>query len=103
MVRKVEERIENMLVVGKDVSLRELVFHTLDNFFFAVTRPRDETGTAYALPVTEEMYLRCSVGDTIDVPQYSANGKQWYFSREEAAKFTAYSKDENIRDEGGEG
>ena len=103
MARNSDIRIEEMVIVGKNISQRELVFHNLENFFFAVTRPRDETGTAYALPVTEEMYLRCSVGDTIDVPQYSANGKQWYFSREEAAKFTAYSKDENIRDEGGEG
>ncbi len=88
MARNSDIRIEEMVIVGKNISQRELVFHNLENFFFAVTRPGDETRTAYVVPVAEEAYNRHNVGDTIDIPKYSVNGKQWYFSRDEADKYT---------------
>ncbi len=88
MTQNLEQRTEQMLVVGRDVSRRELVFHYEENFFFAVTRPRDETKTAYIIPVTEETYLEHHVGDTIEVPQYSVNGSNWYFSKNDAQRYT---------------
>mgnify|MGYP001606513914 CR=1 FL=1 len=88
MARNVEERIESMLIVGKNSTRRRLVFHTVEDFFLAVSPTRDNTDTTYVLPVPEETYLGFSVGELLDVPQYSANGKQWYFSQEEAEKYT---------------
>ncbi len=88
MVRNVEERIENMLVVGKNSTRRSLVFHSVEDFFLAVSPMRDNTDTTYVLPVSREVYHQLSVGELFDFPQYSVNGKQWYFSREEADKYT---------------
>ncbi len=88
MARNVEQRIESMLIVGKNSTRRNLVFHTVEDFFLAVSLMRDNTDTTYVLPVPEEAYRQRSVGELLDVPQYSANGKQWYFSPEEADKYT---------------
>lgn len=88
MARNVEQRLESMLVVGKNSRQRNLVFHTMEDFFLAVSPIKDNTDTTYVLPVPEEAYHQFSVGELLDVPQYSANGKQWYFSREEADKYT---------------
>ncbi len=89
MVPNLEERTESMLVVGRRATLRNgPIFNQVEDLFLAVMRPRDGTGTSYVLPVSEETYQQHRLGDSIDVTQYSKNGRNWYFSSEEAENYT---------------
>ncbi len=89
MAQNLEERITPMIIVGRNVVPTDQPMDFLsDVLSFAVMQPRDKTKTAYILPVSESTYVRHSVGDTIDVKQYSVNGEQWYFSRDDAKRFT---------------
>ncbi len=89
MARNLEERITPMIIVGRTVvPTEQLMDFSGEGFSFAVMRPRDRTKTAYILPVSESTYVNHRVGDTMDVKQYSANGSNWYFSQNEAEKYT---------------
>ena len=84
-----ESKAINMEVIGKRERTKGLIFKRPE--YLVALQVVDETVTASPTLQRElsfHQYSTMNVGDNVNITMYTKNGRNWYFSREEAELFS---------------
>lgn len=104
--REHQEGLESFVVIGKSDNSASLTppLKKFRDYQLAVTPVDWKGGFTAVVSVDADVYQSANPGERIELLTYSFDrGRTRYLSLRDAAKFTAYSRDENVKDEGGEG
>jgi len=105
--RKHQQGLESFIVVGKTDSFTGGTLSSLKQpveYQLAVRLVEKNGGLTTVVSVDADIYNSANHGERIELPTYSFDrGRTRYLSLRDAAKFTSYFRDENVKDEGGEG
>ena len=90
-MKQLEEKIVRMLVIDKHEGTTGLIFKKPQ--YLVMLQPLDEkdiTKPSIQLEIPLHRYQKMEINNEIDVGIYSLNGKNWYFSKEEAELLTPW-------------